>query len=135
MVCLIFYYFCSETWFAILFTVITEVCQPQVKSTLIAVFLFLMNNVGGNLPVVVTSGMVASAGIEKSVLNLFALWRNMTLRHSSFFVGEQGISSFFYKQVGARQMSKRKVEEVCRRKLWPLSKACHYILLEKLEKL
>ena len=95
MVCLIFYYFCSETWFAILFTVITEVCQPQVKSTLIAVFLFLMNNVGGNLPVVVTSGMVASAGIEKSVLNLFALWRNMTLRHSSFFVGEQGISSFF----------------------------------------
>ena len=76
MVCLIFYYFCSETWFAILFTVITEVCQPQVKSTLIAVFLFLMNNVGGNLPVVVTSGMVASAGIEKSVLNLFALWRN-----------------------------------------------------------
>jgi len=59
MVCLIFYYFCSETWFAILFTVITEVCQPQVKSTLIAVFLFLMNNVGGNLPVVVTSARKA----------------------------------------------------------------------------
>lgn len=53
LVCLIFYYFFSETWFAVLFTVITEVCQPQVKSTCIAVFLFLMNSVGGNLPVVV----------------------------------------------------------------------------------
>jgi len=53
LVCLMFYYFFSETWFAILFTVITEVCQPQVKSTCIAVFLFLMNNVGGNLTVVV----------------------------------------------------------------------------------
>merc|ERR1711994_667604 len=53
MVCLLFYYFCSETWFAILFTVITEICQPQAKSTCIAVFLFLMNIIGGNLIVVV----------------------------------------------------------------------------------
>jgi len=53
LVCLIFYYFFSETWFAVLFTVITEVCQTQVKSTCIAVFLFLMNSVGGNLPVLV----------------------------------------------------------------------------------
>ena len=53
LVSLIAYYFCSETWFAILFTVITEICKPEVKSTCIAVFLFLMNNVGGNLPVIV----------------------------------------------------------------------------------
>ena len=47
------YYFCAETWFAILFTVIVEVCDPEVKSTAIAVFLFIMNNIGGNLPVIV----------------------------------------------------------------------------------
>ena len=81
-VCLLAYYFFAETWFAVLFTVIVEIVQPevntfisfslsiihqpllllyenylillsQVRSTCIAVFLFLMNLVGGNLPVIV----------------------------------------------------------------------------------
>ena len=47
------YYFCAETWFAILFTVIVEICAPEVKSVSIALFLFIMNNIGGNLPVIV----------------------------------------------------------------------------------
>lgn len=53
LICLIFYYLWAETWFAILFTVIVEVCDPQVRATCIALFLFLMNNIGGNLPVIV----------------------------------------------------------------------------------
>jgi len=53
-VCLIFYYFFAETWFAVLFTVIVEIVEPEVRSTCIAIFLFLMNLVGGNLPVIVT---------------------------------------------------------------------------------
>lgn len=52
--CLILYYFLAETWFAVLFTVIVEIVEPEVRSTCIAVFLFLMNLVGGNLPVIVT---------------------------------------------------------------------------------
>ena len=32
---------------------IVEICDPEVKSTAIAVFLFIMNNIGGNLPVIV----------------------------------------------------------------------------------
>eukprot|EP00091_Calanus_sinicus_P014436 TRINITY_DN3197_c0_g1_i1.p1 TRINITY_DN3197_c0_g1~~TRINITY_DN3197_c0_g1_i1.p1 ORF type:complete len:463 (-),score=120.15 TRINITY_DN3197_c0_g1_i1:123-1511(-) len=48
------YYFCAETWFAILFTVIVEIVDPEVRSTCIAIFLFLMNLVGGNLPVIVS---------------------------------------------------------------------------------
>ena len=51
---LLLYYFCAETWFAILFTVIVEVCNPNVKAISIALFLFIMNNIGGNLPVIVT---------------------------------------------------------------------------------
>jgi len=51
--CLIAYYFLAETWFAVLFTVIVEIVEPEVRSTCIAVFLFLMNLVGGNLPVIV----------------------------------------------------------------------------------
>jgi len=52
-VSLIIYYFFAETWFAVLFTVIVEIVSPEVRSTCIAVFLFSMNLVGGNLPVIV----------------------------------------------------------------------------------
>ena len=50
---LMLYYFCAETWFAILFTVIVEIVNPDVKAISIALFLFIMNNIGGNLPVIV----------------------------------------------------------------------------------
>jgi len=53
-ICLIIYYFFAETWFAVLFTVIVEIVDPEVRSTCIAIFLFLMNLVGGNLPVIVS---------------------------------------------------------------------------------
>jgi len=53
LVMLLLYYFCAETWFAILFTVIVEIVNPDVKAISIALFLFIMNNIGGNLPVIV----------------------------------------------------------------------------------
>jgi len=55
MYCLIAYYFFAETWFAILFTVIVEIVDVEVRSTCVALFLFGMNQVGGNLPTLVTS--------------------------------------------------------------------------------
>ena len=45
MACLIAYYFFAETWFAVLFTVIVEVVEPEVRSSIIAIFLFCMNQV------------------------------------------------------------------------------------------
>ena len=50
---LLIYYFCAETWFAILFTVIVEIVNSEIKAISIALFLFIMNNIGGNLPVIV----------------------------------------------------------------------------------
>jgi len=50
---LIAYYFFAETWFAVLFTVIVEIVDVEVRATCIALFLFCMNQVGGNLPVVI----------------------------------------------------------------------------------
>ena len=50
---LMVYYFLAETWFAILFTVLVEIVPNEVRSVCIAIFLFAMNNVGGNLPVIV----------------------------------------------------------------------------------
>lgn len=54
MFALITYYLFAETWFAVLFTVIVEIVDPEVRATCIALFLFCMNLVGGNLPIVVT---------------------------------------------------------------------------------
>ena len=53
-IALALYYFFAETWFAILFTVIVEIVEPEVRASCIALFLFCMNQVGGNLPVIIT---------------------------------------------------------------------------------
>merc|ERR1711915_410530 len=47
------YYFFAETWFAILFTVILELVPENTRSITVSMFLFIMNNIGGNLPVLV----------------------------------------------------------------------------------
>ena len=52
---LIGYYLCAETWFAILFTVIVEIVSLEIRSIAIAFFIFLMNNIAGNFPVLVTT--------------------------------------------------------------------------------
>ena len=54
MATLIAYYLFAETWFAVLFTVIVEIVAPEVRATCIALFLFCMNLIGGNLPVIIT---------------------------------------------------------------------------------
>ncbi|XP_069956159.1 uncharacterized protein [Cherax quadricarinatus] len=46
-------YIFAEMWFGVLFAVLLELVPSTVQSTSIAVFLFVMNNVGGNMPVVV----------------------------------------------------------------------------------
>lgn len=40
-------------WFGIVFAVLVEIVPVQVRSTTIGIFLFVMNNVGGNLPILV----------------------------------------------------------------------------------
>ena len=43
----------AETWFGILFTTIVDVSPNKYKTTILGIFLFLMNNIGGNIPVLV----------------------------------------------------------------------------------
>lgn len=40
-------------WFGILFAILVEIVPLKVRSTTVGMFLFVMNNVGGNLPIVV----------------------------------------------------------------------------------
>ena len=50
---LFLYYLTAETWFAILFITIVDVANEKMKTTVLGIFLFLMNNIGGNLPVII----------------------------------------------------------------------------------
>ena len=41
-------------WFGIMFAVLLDIVPPTVKSLSLACFLFVMNNIGGNAPVLIT---------------------------------------------------------------------------------
>lgn len=97
-VCLLFYYFFAETWFAVLFTVIVEVVPADVRSIVIAIFLFLMNNIGGQIPLIVTPmkdplgfryslmiiwpGCILLSGILFFVAS-FPLWKDYRKQHAT----------------------------------------------------
>lgn len=68
---LLAYYFFAETWFAVLFTVLVEIVPAEVRSVSIAVFLFLMNNVGGNLPVL---SQLVTEKFDDLRKSLFIFW-------------------------------------------------------------
>ncbi|XP_014216741.1 uncharacterized protein LOC106645405 [Copidosoma floridanum] len=46
-------YFFAEMWFGILFAIVVEIVPLSLRSTTVGVFLFVMNNIGGNLPILV----------------------------------------------------------------------------------
>lgn len=46
-------YFFAEMWFGILFAIVVEIVPLKMRSTVIGIFLFVMNNIGGNLPIAV----------------------------------------------------------------------------------
>ena len=52
-IALALYYFCAETWFAILFTVIVEIVPPNTRGICTAFFLFVMNIIAGSLGILV----------------------------------------------------------------------------------
>uniref|UniRef100_T1HDM6 Uncharacterized protein n=3 Tax=Rhodnius prolixus TaxID=13249 RepID=T1HDM6_RHOPR len=51
MITLAISYLFAEMWFGILFAVLVEIVPLAVRSTTVGVFLFVMNNIGGNLPI------------------------------------------------------------------------------------
>lgn len=43
----------AEMWLGILFAVLVAIIPTKVRTTAMSIFLFIINNVGGNLPVLV----------------------------------------------------------------------------------
>ncbi|KAK0159577.1 hypothetical protein PV327_010673 [Microctonus hyperodae] len=46
-------YFFAEMWFGIVFAIMVEIVPLNMRSTTVGIFLFVMNNIGGNLPILV----------------------------------------------------------------------------------
>merc|ERR1712029_1090230 len=73
---LLFYYFFAETWFSLLFTVLVEIVPVSIRSISIGTFLFLMNNVGGNLPLLVDPlSKLPGVGLQTA---LYISWPGLT---------------------------------------------------------
>lgn len=53
MVSLATSYFFAEMWFGIVFAVIVEIVPLEFRSSVVGVFMFVINNIGGNLPILV----------------------------------------------------------------------------------
>lgn len=58
-------------WFGIVFAVLVEIVPVQVRSTTVGVFLFVMNNIGGNIPILVDP-IAKSIGYRESVTIFYA---------------------------------------------------------------
>lgn len=58
-------------WFGIVFAVLVEIVPVQVRSTTVGVFLFVMNNIGGNLPILVEP-VAKYLGYRQSVMIFYA---------------------------------------------------------------
>ncbi|XP_070163527.1 hexuronate transporter [Polyergus mexicanus] len=74
-------YFFAEMWFGILFAIVVEIVPLNLRSTTVGVFLFVMNNIGGNLPILVEPTRMA-IGFRESLY--------------IYYAGAYGISSIMF---------------------------------------
>jgi len=63
--------FAAEMWFGIVFAVVVEIVPLNLRSTTVGVFLFVMNNIGGNLPILVEPTRMA-IGFRESLYIYYA---------------------------------------------------------------
>lgn len=58
-------------WFGIVFAILVEIVPLSVRSTTVGVFLFVMNNVGGNLPILVDP-VSKAIGYREAIMIFYA---------------------------------------------------------------
>lgn len=70
----------AEMWFGIVFAVLVEIVPVQVRSTTVGIFLFVMNNIGGNLPILVDP-VAKSLGYRESIMIFYAGFYLLSKKH------------------------------------------------------
>ena len=58
----------AEMWFGVVLAIVVELVEPDVKSSTVAIFLFIINNVGGNMPLAV-DGLSDVIGLSQPALS------------------------------------------------------------------
>lgn len=61
----------AEMWFGIVFAILVEIVPLSLRSTTVGIFLFVMNNIGGNLPILVEP-LRKIIGFRESLYILYA---------------------------------------------------------------
>jgi hypothetical protein len=64
-------YFFAEMWFGIVFAVIVEIVPLEFRSTIVGIFMFVINNIGGNLPILVDP-LAKLIGYRESIAVFYA---------------------------------------------------------------
>ena len=54
-------------WYGVVMTVLVEVFPAEIRSTAVATFAFVISNIGGNLPVIVTPLKHAVGGLRNAL--------------------------------------------------------------------
>ena len=71
----------AETWFSLVFTVLVEIVPSSIRSVCIGTFLFLMNNVGGNIPLLIDPlAKIPGLGLQTA---LYIFWPGLTASSES----------------------------------------------------
>lgn len=79
----------AEMWFGIVFAVVVEIVPLHFRSTTVGAFLFVMNNIGGNLPILVEPTRMA-IGFRESLY--------------IYYAGFYGISKYFRNPIRDRDI-------------------------------
>ncbi|XP_037084218.1 probable sphingolipid transporter spinster homolog 1 [Pollicipes pollicipes] len=75
-------YLFAEMWFGVVLAIVVELVTPDIKSSTVAIFLFIINNVGGNMPLAV-DGLSRAIGYREA---LYVLYPGMYLASSVVFL-------------------------------------------------
>ena len=83
----------AETWFSLVFTVLVEIVPASIRSFCIGTFLFLMNNVGGNLPLLIDPlAKLRGLGLQTA---LYIFWPGLIASSESY----HAINKYFSKEI------------------------------------
>lgn len=97
MVSLATSYFFAEMWFGIVFAVIVEIVPMEFRSSVVGVFMFVINNIGGNLPILVDP-LAKLIGYRESISIFYAGFYliSESWKFQTYFTSRIQISDIFH---------------------------------------
>lgn len=70
----------AEMWFGIVFAVLVEIVPMKMRSSIVGIFMFFINNIGGNLPIIVDP-IAKHIGYRESISIFYAGFYGISESH------------------------------------------------------